>query len=177
MLHRTEHTIEFQAIFLKYVFGDEPFAIAPILTSFPHTIFTHDRFSAVREVAEQFIEALKAALAAYRGRAVVLASVDFAHVGIKYGDEEPPTEQEIERVNEQDRRMIEIIAAGDPKGFLEHIAADDDRRRICGFPAIYTMLSVIDGAKGRLISYDSTVMDEERSTVTFAAMTFGAGRK
>ncbi len=71
--------------------------------------------------------------------------------------------------------MIEIIAAGDPKAFLEHIAADDDRRRVCGFPAIYTMLSVIDGAKGRLISYDSTVMDEERSTVTFAAMTFGAG--
>ena len=58
--------------------------------------------------------------------------------------------------------MIEIIAAGDPKAFLEHIAADDDRRRVCGFPAIYTMLSVIDGAKGRLISYDSTVMDEER---------------
>ena len=46
MLHRTEHTIEFQTIFLKYVFGDAPFAIAPILTSFPHTIFTHDRFSA-----------------------------------------------------------------------------------------------------------------------------------
>jgi MEMO1 family protein len=177
MLHRTEHTIEFQTVFLKYVFGDAPFAIAPILTSFPHTIFTHDRFSAVREAAEQFIEALKAALAAYRGRAVVLASVDFAHVGIKYGDEDPPTDQEIERVNEQDRRMIEIIAAGDPKAFLDHIAADDDRRRVCGFPAIYTMLSVIDGAQGRLISYDSTVMDEERSTVTFAAMTFGAGLK
>jgi MEMO1 family protein len=175
ILHRTEHTIEFQTIFLKYVFGDAPFSIAPILTSFPHTIFTHDRFAEGRRVAEDFIAALKEALASYRGRAVVLASVDFAHVGIKYGDEEPPTEEDIERVTQQDRRMIEIIAAGDAKGFLEHIAADDDRRRVCGFPAIYTMLSVIDGAKGSLISYDSTVMDEERSTVTFAAMAFGAG--
>ncbi len=173
MLHRTEHTIEFQTIFLKYVFGEAPFAIAPILTSFPHTIFSHDRFSAVRAVVEEFIEALKGALTAYRGKAVILASVDFAHVGIKYGDEQAPTEQEIEHVKEQDRRMIEIIAAGDAKAFLDHIAADDDRRRICGFPAIYTMLSVLGGATGRLISYDSTVMDEERSTVTFAGMVFG----
>jgi AmmeMemoRadiSam system protein B len=173
MLHRTEHTIEFQTVFLKYVFGDAPFAIAPILTSFPHAIFTHDRFSGVRRVAEDFIGALKAALAAYRGRAVVLASVDFAHVGVKYGDEDPPTTDDIERVRERDRQMIEIIASGDAKGFLAHISADDDRRKICGFPAIYTMLSVIDGAKGRLLSYDGTVMDEDNSTVTFAGMTFG----
>ncbi len=173
MLHRTEHTIEFQTVFLKYVFGDAPFAIAPILTSFPHTIFMHDRFSGVRRVVEDFIAALKSALADYQGRAVVLASVDFAHVGVKYGDENPPTPDDIERVRERDREMIRIIASGDIRGFLEHVAADDDRRRICGFPAIYTMLSVVNGAKGRFISYDATVMDEDNSTVTFAGMTFG----
>jgi hypothetical protein len=172
MLHRTEHTIEFQTVFLKYVFGDKPFAIAPILASFSHTIFAHDRFSGVRAVAEEFIAALKGAIAAYPGRAVLVASVDFAHVGPKYGDENPPTEDEIERVKERDRRMIEIIAAGDAKGFLAHIAEDDDRRRVCGFPAIYTMLSVLSGATGRLLSYDSTAMDEANSTVTFAGMVF-----
>ncbi|MBN2224349.1 MAG: AmmeMemoRadiSam system protein B [Deltaproteobacteria bacterium] len=174
ILHRTEHTIEFQTVFLKYVFGDAPFTIAPILTSFPHTIFLHDRFSDVRAVAEDFIGALRGALAAYPGRAVVLASVDFSHVGVKYGDDDPPTAEDIQQVKERDREMIEVIAAGDARGFLEHIAADDDGRRICGFPAIYTMLSVIDGAKGRLIAYDATVMDQDNSTVTFAGMTFGA---
>jgi AmmeMemoRadiSam system protein B len=172
LLHRTEHTVEFQAVFLKYVFGDAPFTIAPILASFPHTIFFHDRFSEIRAVVDDFVGALKGALADYPGRAVVLASVDFAHVGVKYGDEDPPTAEDIDRVRQRDREMIDIIAAGDARGFLEHIADDDDERRICGFPAIYTMLSVIDGAGGTLLSYDDTVMDEENSTVTFAGMTF-----
>ncbi len=172
ILHRTEHTIEFQTIFLKYVFGDAPFAIAPVLASFPHMIFAHDRFSAVRAVAEEFIAALRDAIAAYRGRVVLVASVDFAHVGVKYGDENPPTDGEIERVKERDREMIDIIAAGDAQAFLSHIVSDDDRRRVCGFPAIYTMLSVLSGARGTLLSYDSTVMDEVNSTVTFAGMVF-----
>ncbi len=174
LLHRTEHTIEFQAVFLKYVFGDKPFAIAPILASFPHTIFFNDRFSGIKAAVDDFVGALRGALADYPGRAVVLASVDFAHVGTKYGDEEPPTAEDIDRVRVRDREMIDIIAAGDTRGFLEHIAADDDGRRICGFPAIYTMLSVIDGAGGTLLSYDDTVMDEENSTVTFAGMTFSS---
>ena len=176
MLHRTEHTVEFQAVFLKYVLGDAPFAIAPILASFPHTIFHSDRLAPIREMAFEFIAALKEAIAAFGGKVVLIASVDFAHVGIKYGDENPPSPEYLEAVRERDGQMIEIIASGDRDRFLEHIASDDDKRRICGFPAIYTMLSVLEDKKGTLLSYGSTVMDSADSTVTFASMTFADAR-
>ncbi len=174
MIHRTEHTVEFQTVFLKYVLGDAPFTIAPILTSFPHSIFYSERLAPVKTVVEDFIAALKGAVASFRGRVVLIASVDFAHVGVKYGDEHPPTREHLATVGERDHEMIEVIASGDADRFLEHIASDDDKRRICGFPAIYTMLRVLENKKGRLLSYDSTVMDSADSTVTFASMAFGA---
>jgi AmmeMemoRadiSam system protein B len=146
------------------------------LASFPHTIFFSDRLAPIREAVFDFIAALKGAIAGFGGRVVLIASVDFAHVGVKYGDERPPTPGELTAVRERDKRTIEIISAGDRDRFLQDIASDDDKRRICGFPAIYTMLSVLEGSRGRLLCYDSTVMDNSASTVTFASMVFGGAR-
>lgn len=171
-LHRTEHTIEFQTVFLNYVLRDTPFAIAPILVSFPYQILTTEGLDEAKGVIEGFISALREALTSFPGKKVIISSVDFAHVGIRYGDKRELTQLELESVKAEDKEMIEIIAGGDAEEFLSHIASDDDKRRVCGFSAIYTMLKVLDNPKGVLLNYDSTVMDDKNSTVTFAGMAF-----
>jgi AmmeMemoRadiSam system protein B len=171
-LHRTEHTIEFQAVLLKYVFGEEPFVIAPILTSFPYQLVVDDRFKDNRELIERFISALKSEIESYPGKVVIISSVDFAHVGVKYGAEKPLTTEELEDVKRRDDEMIEIICGGDAERFASQIGEDDDGRNICGFSSIYVMLRVLEGLKGRLLRYDKTVMDNQNSTVTFAGMAF-----
>ena len=171
-LHRTEHTIEFQTVFLKYVLKDAPFAIAPILVSFPYQVLTTEGLDGARVIIDDFISAMRDALSSYPGKKVIISSVDFAHVGIRYGDKRELTQPELESVKERDKEMMEIIAGGDAEEFVSHIASDDDKRRICGFSAIYTMLKVLDKPKGVLLDYDSTVMDNKNSTVTFAGMAF-----
>ena len=43
ILHATEHVIEFQVIFLQYLFGGRhPFTIVPILCSLSHRFFDND---------------------------------------------------------------------------------------------------------------------------------------
>ncbi len=171
-LHRTEHTIEFQVVMLKHILGETPFAIAPILTSFPHQFVVEDRFEGEKKMIDDFIVALKGLISSYSGRVVIIASVDFAHVGVKYGSDAPLTEAELEDMKRRDSEMIEIISKGDASGFLSHISEDSNKRNICGFSAIYTMLSVIDGLSGCLLNYDETIMDDQNSTVTFAGMVF-----
>ncbi len=171
-IHRTEHTIEFQTVFLKYVLRDAPFAIAPILVSFPYQVLTMEGLDEARGVIEGFISALREALSSFPGKKVIISSVDFAHIGIRYGDKRELTQLELESVKARDKEMIEIIAGGDAEEFVSHIASDDDKRRVCGFSAIYTMLKVLDNPKGVLLNYDSTVMDNRNSTVTFAGMAF-----
>ena len=175
-LHRTEHTVEFQTIFLKYVLKDSPFKIAPILISFPHEILIDNKLDMAKGITDDFISALKETISAYNGKVVIIASVDFAHVGMQYGDTSELTAEEVETVKSRDEEMINIIGRGDDEGFLSHISEDENKRRICGFPAIYTMLRVLDGAKGKLLDYDLTVVDNRNSIVTFAGMAFYDGR-
>jgi len=171
-LHRTEHTIEFQTVFLKYILKDRPFSIAPILASFPHQVLSSDQFPEAKKMVDRFVEALRGATADFNGRVVFIASVDFAHVGVKYGDEKPITADDLAVIEKRDREMIEILEAADSERLLAHIASDDDKRRICGFSALYAMLRVLEDSKGVLLSYDLTSMDEYNSTVTFAGMKF-----
>jgi hypothetical protein len=123
-------------------------------------------------MVDRFIDALGGAISDFDGRVVMIASVDFAHVGVKYGDEKALSPEDLEVVEKRDREMIEILEAGDGRRFLEHIASDDDARRICGFSALYVMLRVLGGSGGVLLSYDRASMDEYNSTVTFAGMKF-----
>ena len=158
-LHRTEHTIEFQTVFLKYIFRDQPIRIAPILASFPHQVLSSDQFPEAREMVECFIDAFRCAIEEFDGRVVIIASVDFAHVGVKYGDEKPVSPEDLEVIRKRDREMIEILQEGDSERFLAHIASDDDARRICGFSALYVMLRVLGDIEGTLLDYDLTNMD------------------
>ncbi len=67
---------------------------------------------------------------------------------------------------------LEPILSADPHAFLTYIASEQDQRRICGFPALYTLLHLLNGEKGRLLSHSHTVMDPTGSFVTYASAVF-----
>jgi hypothetical protein len=65
-----------------------------------------------------------------------------------------------------------IVSRLDPEGFYRSIMKDQDRRRICGFPAIYTMLNVMEVRKGKLLKYGQAFTPETQSVVSFASLAF-----
>src|SRR5208337_4453160 len=131
MLHRGEHSIEFQALFLAYAFGARGYQVVPILVSSFHELVASGVMPASDSRVRSFIAALRSELDSDGRRVLILAGVDFAHVGRKFGDEFGADRAVAERVQREDLGLIENIKRGDPEGFFTDIVKDRDARRIC----------------------------------------------
>jgi MEMO1 family protein len=168
--HRNEHSIEFQAVVLRHVLGARPFSIVPVLASFLHeAVWTGGDPERDRRVP-RFLDALLETMAASRRKICLIAGVDLAHVGPRFGDPEPNTEQFLDEIASADLRMLEEVAGGDPTAFYASIAYDGDRRRICGLSPIYTFLRALPGVQGRLLRYGQ--WPDPQGAVSFCAAAF-----
>lgn len=172
LAHRNEHSVEFQAVFLKYLFPDAPITFVPILCgSFFQSVESGESPMANAAVAD-FVNALRKTLAEETRSVCLIAGVDFSHVGQRFGDEVPLDDGFISRVEASDRDLIEAASTGDAEAFFDVIVRDGDRNRVCGTSSIYTMLKVMEGASGRLLDYDQAIDHESQSLVSFASMVF-----
>ena len=168
--HRVEHSIEFQAVMLRWALGDRPFTMVPLLASFLHEAVWTGKGAEADARVPRFLGALAESLAASPRRVCVVGGVDLAHVGPRFGDAEPNTAAFLAEVEWKDRAMLETVMAGDAPAFHASVAADGDARRICGLSPIYTFLRVLPDAHGRLIRYRQ--WPDPEGTVSFCAAAF-----
>jgi MEMO1 family protein len=170
MLHRGEHSIEFQALFLAYALGARGYSVVPILVSSFHEMVAGNLTPARDPRVSSFLDALRAELAAERRRVLILSGVDFAHVGKKFGDSFAADSAVAERVQREDVGLIETIKRGDPDAFFADIARDRDARRICGLSPMYTQLELLRGRSARLLKYGIAMEPQSESAVSFASL-------
>jgi hypothetical protein len=171
LAHRSEHSIEFQAVFLQYLYaGRRDVAIVPVLTSFVHEAMAYGRRPEDDPRVRAFLDALGETAAASRRRVAYIAGADLAHMGTRFGDPEPVSPAELERIGREDRAMLASVEAGDAEGFFESVRRDNDRRRICGLSPIYTLLRALGGAPGALRRYGQ--WPEPEGVVTFASVVY-----
>ncbi|HXG21670.1 MAG TPA: AmmeMemoRadiSam system protein B [Methylomirabilota bacterium] len=173
ILHRVEHSLEFQALFLQYVFGGaREFSIVPILVSSFHHAVLSQTPPVEDERIGSFITALKETIAQTGRKACFVAGVDFAHVGRQFGDKGPLTRETIEWVEAEDRRLVQSLEHVDHADFFAQIAKDGDQRRVCGFAPMYTFLHVIEANAGKLLKYGCATDMYPESLVSFASLAF-----
>jgi AmmeMemoRadiSam system protein B len=180
ILHRTEHSLEFQVVYLKYIAelqaalskSERPFKIVPLLvTSFHSNVLSGEPPEQDARIGD-FLKIL-GDLAANEPRTVCfVAGVDLAHVGMQFGDQEAITPEFLKWVEEEDQRLIGKLGSLDSKGFFEEVAKDQDRRRICGFSPLYSLTHLLDGSRGKLLKYSQAFTQETGSAVTFTSMVF-----
>lgn len=166
--HRSEHTIEFQVLFIQQLFGNTT-PIVPILCSFSYATLLRD---AGRARIEEFIANLARTMAEDGRRITIVASADLAHVGPRYGDETGFSGASLERIKQADREMLSHVERVDARAFLDYVQCERDRRRICGFSPIYTMLCAMNAERGRVVAHDHGDMDELGSICSFASVVF-----
>jgi hypothetical protein len=169
-LHRGEHSIEFQALFLAYALGARGYQIVPVLVSSFHEMVASGLEPARDPRVASFIDALRSELETERRRVLVLAGVDFAHVGKKFGDVFSADRVVAQRVEREDLELIEHIKRGDPAGFFADIVKDRDARRICGLAPMYTQLELLRGRSARLLKYGIAMEPQSESAVSFASL-------
>ncbi|MCC6953170.1 MAG: AmmeMemoRadiSam system protein B, partial [Deltaproteobacteria bacterium] len=175
ILHRSEHSLELQLPLLAHRYAGALPEIVPILVgSFHHHLETRTSPRAGGEI-DDFIGILASTLRELRdaGQQVLLyGGVDLAHVGKFFGDTERMSDTQLPSIEYRDRQLLEAIFSGDGEALFEHMAEDTDRRRICGFPSIYTMLHALADAgqpvRGELLEYHQAVDPTSDCTVTFA---------
>jgi AmmeMemoRadiSam system protein B len=168
LAHRDEHSIEFEAVFLRKRMGDRPFTIVPILCGGFHDLVDEGRTPREDAGFETLIGAVREAEHALGGDTVYLAGVDFSHVGPRFGDPriEAPVAGEIERM---DRAAIAAAVKGDADAWFRAIADHGDSTRICGFAPVYALLRCAEPGAGRLLRYEQS-KEDDTSLVTVAAM-------
>jgi AmmeMemoRadiSam system protein B len=170
LLHRAEHSIEFQALFLSYALGMHGFTIVPILVSSFHEMVSSGKAPGADTRVRSFLDALGGLLADEKRSVLVLAGVDFAHVGKKFGDPFAADEAVAARVRSEDLALIENIKRGDAAGFFAEIAKDRDARKICGLAPMYTQLEILRGRPARLLKYGIAMEPHTESCVSFASL-------
>jgi len=169
--HRYEHSIEFASLFMAHIFKRKPEVTAvPILLSFHETYLKMDHPVFGGERISKFIAALKKTAEECGRKVCFVASVDFAHVGARFGDSHALDDSELGRIQKDDNTLMNAISSMDTHGFLKEIERVNCGNRICGFPAIYTMMSVCGAERGKVLSYRQNIEGERENVVSFASM-------
>jgi AmmeMemoRadiSam system protein B len=180
-LHRGEHSIEFQVLFLKYVAQkraalsgrpEKRFKIVPILVSSFRSMMMSRSLPEQTAAVGGFLRVLRRLAEDDSREICFVAGVDLAHVGRQFGDVEPVTEDFLKCVEAEDRQLVDRLATLDAAGFFHEIAKDQDRRKICGFSPLYSLIHLLDGARGNHLHYDQAFTPETGSAVTFTSMVF-----
>jgi AmmeMemoRadiSam system protein B len=175
LVHRAEHSIEFQVVFLQYVLGRErDFSIVPILVGSFHDHIERGVDPIEDPDVSRFVQALRLAEEASGKNVVYIGGIDLCHVGPEFGDAAPVDVQIQDVVRRFDREMLDHAAAGNPTGWFQTAANVSNRWRVCGLAATYTMLHAIGPAQGRLLKYDQAIDERRTCCVSFASMVFHA---
>jgi len=180
-LHRGEHSLEFQVLFLKYAAQrravltgqpEKPFKIVPILVTSFHSMVINRTPPEETSSVGTFLQALRELAENESRRVCFVAGVDLAHVGQQFGDRDPITDDYLKWVEAEDQRLVDRLAARDAAGFFNEIAKDQDRRRICGFSPLYSLIHLLNGSQGNTLHYGQAFTPETGSAVTFTSMVF-----
>ncbi len=173
MPHRREHSIEFQALMLQYILGGRrDFQIVPILVGSFHPFVLHNRSPGDSPVVADFVSALRAVVAATDKKVCFVAGVDLAHIGKQFGDENLLDDERLKQQWADDQHLLANACEGDSEGWFIHVAAQEDRNRICGLAPTYTMLEAMRPERGELLKYDQAVAEDRSSCVSFASVAF-----
>lgn len=164
--HRIEHTIEFQAVFLA--FTQSRARIVPVLCS-----FAEESWESCREYADDFARAIGELVLDGKRSVGILASVDLAHVGPRYGDPFLPGQATVREHLASDRSLLNALEGCRAAEFIDRINRDGNSRKICGAAPLYVLSKALEGrAEGTTLCHAHAVVDERNSFVTFASMAF-----
>jgi MEMO1 family protein len=174
--HATEHSIEFQCVFLQYALGSD-LKIVPILCGpFAESLHT-GRPPETNVAVGRFLEALQELAERQADRLFWVLGIDLAHVGRRYGDAFAAIADQgrMAAVAVQDRQRLESLCAGDLSKFFELLRLNEDQLKWCGYSALYTFVKAVPKARGRVLRYEQWNIDPQ-SVVSFASLEFFAPR-
>lgn len=170
--HRQEHSLEFQLIFCQHLFGSD-FSLVPILCgSFRKELAQVQRPVEIPGVLE-FILGLRELIKDLDQSVLIIASVDFSHIGPKFGHSASASTLLLE-AKQHDKILINACLSRDVDAFWSESKRVKDYYNVCGLSALTCLLEILPESQGRLLDYDVWREEGTQSAVSFAAIAFEA---
>jgi AmmeMemoRadiSam system protein B len=164
--HRVEHSIELHAVITQYLWGNDIEFIPILVNSLEETLYLENGNQAQQlQNMAGFIRSLDT------GNTLFLISGDQAHIGKKFGDNQPARAM-LEETKTFDQLYLKAASDGDASEIHRLVKACSDKFRICGFPPLSLFLHAFPEAKGTLLDYEFWDESEQESGVTFASVGF-----
>jgi hypothetical protein len=170
-VHRTEHSIEFQLLFLQHLLPKSSFTIVPILCGNLQIALSEYKRQVYVEKAGPVLETLTDILERPGKEALVVAGVDFSHVGPKFGHEMPAQYMK-GQTEAHDRALLDSLTVPDADSFWKESGRVKDQYNVCGFAALACLLEILPPCKGYLLDYEMWHEEATRSAVSYAAVAF-----
>ncbi len=164
-VHRDEHSIEFQVLFVQHLFGTEVPVVPVLFGSLGEHLDRVERPADIPAVAE-FAKALQELA---DDHTLVVAGVDFSHVGPKFGHDHPATTYEL-KFRAHDQNLLEAIENGSAETLWAESKRVQDRWHVCGLPVLACLLTALPDLKGEVQKYDVWYEAPTHSAVSFAAV-------
>lgn len=169
-LHRGEHSVEHQAIFLRALFDDwGRRRLVPLLLSPPprgKPARERRRFESERGILIGELRAL------IDEETAVVVAADFAHIGIPFGDPPGRAASAGEEMRRLDAEMMAVLASGAPEEVRRRLRREEEERRVCGAPALEALADLLPGGSGTVLDYGQAFDRAADALVTYGAMVF-----
>jgi AmmeMemoRadiSam system protein B len=176
--HAAEHSIEFQTVYLRSLglAGEGTAPIVPILCDSLHTLVPPGRPPREAARVADFLGALQQALAEDGRSTTVIAAVDLAHIGPRFGDPWLVDPSRLDSVAQADRELLAQVLEPNADAYFEHVMRDGDARRICGFTPLYLVAALMESQQraGSLLRYTQWAAPDGSSSVTFASAVYSS---
>lgn len=169
--HRSEHSIEFPVVFLQHAL-DRPFKILPVLCGPVDPFMESNTLPGAHPDTAAKLASLDAAIKRLGRKAVYVLSVDLAHMGPKFGDEEPITQAGLKEIEALDRALLEPLVRMDAQGFLDRLREDMNVRKVDAPMAVLSWMALNQASNGCLLDYNQNFQMDSQSMVSFASMAF-----
>lgn len=170
-VHKSEHSIEFQIIFLQHLMPQNSFKIIPILCGGVQSHLSGYTRKAYLDKVGGFLKALRDIRDQDEHQTLVVVGIDLSHIGPKFGHQTPATYIE-SRSKAHDQRILESVTRLDADGLWEESGRIKDQFNLCGFSALACMMEILPPCKGQIIDYKIWHESPTNSAVSFAAAIF-----
>ncbi|MBU0638242.1 MAG: AmmeMemoRadiSam system protein B [Planctomycetes bacterium] len=168
--HAVEHSIELQVHLLQVCASGRPFQIVPILCPDPC-------LDLAAGDAQRGLDGLGAGLAGLlaetREGTIIIAGADLSHVGQRFGDEEPTTQEFMDGVARHDRHLTSLLGDRQERAFLDALRATSNHTRVCSAGCLYTTLRALPDQPCRILGYHQAANFEAETNVTCMAAAIG----
>lgn len=162
LAHQREHSIEMQVLCLQYQWGDQLWHLVPILVSLDPILQGYDP-SLFEKMVAWLDKQLK------DPHTLIVAGIDLAHRGPRYGDPKPVSEKEKAETRIGDHEILKMFQAGDSIGYLSLMRRYQATLKHCGAGVLYLLIHLSHRFWEKR-AYHQTMMEDGMSMVSCATL-------